>query len=135
MDILAFQGSLSLFSMGSLSFHYFSEFSSKPCCLRFITTLFILYRIDGTPIALRTPDRRALMDIMLWMENEVKYVMGHIKRERLEDIIFTFKEHKVAFHPSSESTILATIINPEAHQQLTSLEITRAASKIRAAIM
>lgn len=95
----------------------------------------ILYRIDGTPIALRTPDRRTLMDIMRWMENEVKYVMGHIERERLEDIIFTFKEHKIAFHPSSKSTVLATIINPDAHQQLTSLEITRASTKIREAIV
>ncbi|MDY6965143.1 MAG: hypothetical protein SVM80_04130 [Halobacteriota archaeon] len=95
----------------------------------------ILYRVDGTAIALRSPDRRTLMGIMRWMENEVKYVMGHIEREELEDIIFTFRGHKVAFHPSSESTILATIINPEAHQQLTSLEITRAATKIKAAIM
>jgi len=95
----------------------------------------ILYRIDGTPIALRTPDRRTLMDIMQWMENEIKYVMGHIERDRLEDVIFTFKEHKIAFHPSSKSTVLATILNPDAHQQLTSLEISRASTKIKEAII
>ncbi|MDY6930460.1 MAG: hypothetical protein SVJ22_00885 [Halobacteriota archaeon] len=95
----------------------------------------ILYRIDGTPIALRTPDRRRLMDIMLWMENEIKFVMGHIERDRLEDVIFTFKDHKIAFRPSSKSTVLATILNPDAHLQLTSLEITRASTKIKEAII
>ena len=91
----------------------------------------ILYRIDGTPIALRTPGYdENLLEIMFWLKNHVKYVMMGMEKEGFEGTEFIYKKHRIMVYATSKSSVLVTIIEPEAHLQLTSLEITRATTMI-----
>ncbi|VVB84176.1 Uncharacterised protein [uncultured archaeon] len=90
----------------------------------------ILYRIDGVPITLRTPGyREHLLETMFWLEKQIKHVLGEMNREGLKETIFYFRNNRILIAPTSKSTVLVTITEPEANQQLTSLETMRA-SKI-----
>ncbi len=87
----------------------------------------ILYRIDGTPITLRTPGyREHLLETMFWLEKQIRHVLGEMNREGLKETIFYFRNNRILIAPSSKSTVLVTITGAEANQQLTSLETLRA---------
>ncbi len=87
----------------------------------------ILYRIDGVPITLRTPGyREHLLATMMWLERQIKHVLGEMNREGLRETIFYFRNNRILIAPSSKSTVLVTITGAEANQQLTSLETLRA---------
>lgn len=95
----------------------------------------VLYRIDGTPILVKGKKRsQELLKVMNWMENQIKFVINEIKEKDLEDLKFTLRDKKVYFHPSSRSTVIATIINKEAHQKLISIEISRARNRVEESI-
>ncbi len=92
----------------------------------------ILYRIDGSPIMVKTPKRDdKIIKVMSWMEKQIKYVLKEIKEKNLENLKFSLENKKVFFYPSSRSTVIAAVINKEAHQKLVSLEINNAKEKIR----
>ncbi|HID28118.1 MAG TPA: hypothetical protein EYP22_09960 [Methanosarcinales archaeon] len=92
----------------------------------------ILYRIDGVPISVRAQGyKEHLLEIMFWLEKQMKYVIKDMKTEGLEETTFDFKRHKIIISPASKSMFLVTIVEPEAHKQLTSIEISRATSRIR----
>lgn len=87
----------------------------------------ILYRIDGVPIMLRTSGyREHLLETMFWLEKQIKHVLGEMNREGLRETIFYFRNNRILITPSSKSTVLVTIMEAEANQQLTSLETLRA---------
>ncbi|NOR48717.1 MAG: hypothetical protein GQ533_11855 [Methanosarcinaceae archaeon] len=90
----------------------------------------ILYRIDGIPITVRTPRDSAILEVMFWLEKQIKYVLRNMNKEGLKATTFDFKNYQILLTPSSRSTVLVTIINPHAHQQLISIEIARARSII-----
>ncbi|MCL7413274.1 MAG: hypothetical protein M8353_06615 [ANME-2 cluster archaeon] len=90
----------------------------------------IIYRIDGVPITVRTPLDSTILEVMFWLENQIKHVLRNMNKEGLKATTFDFKNYQILITPSSKSTILATIINPNAHQQLISIEIARAKSII-----
>ncbi len=86
----------------------------------------ILYRIDGVPITLRTPGyREHLLETMFWLEKQIRQVLGEMNREGLKETIFYFRNNRILIAPSSKSTVLVTITEAEANQQLTSLETLR----------
>lgn len=92
----------------------------------------ILYRIDGSPILVKTPPRDdKIIEIIDWMEKQIKYVINELRKKSLDNLKFSLKNKKVFFYPSSRSTVIATIIDKEAHQKLISLEINRVKEKIR----
>lgn len=92
----------------------------------------ILYRIDGVPISLRTPGfREHLLDTMFWLEKQIKHVLQDINKEGLHETIFYFRNNRILITPSSKSTVLVTITEPEANQQLTSMETFRTARIIQ----
>lgn len=87
----------------------------------------ILYRIDGIPITLRTPGyREHLLETMFWLEKQIRHVLGEMNREGLRETIFYFRNNRILVAPSSKSTVLVTITEAEANQQLVSLETLRA---------
>ncbi|MCZ7355718.1 MAG: hypothetical protein O8C66_02935 [Candidatus Methanoperedens sp.] len=87
----------------------------------------ILYRIDGVPITLRTPGyREHLLATMFWLEKHIRDVLEEMNREGLKESIFYFRKNRILIAPSSRSTVLVTITEAEANQQLTSLETLRA---------
>ena len=87
----------------------------------------ILYRIDGVPITLRTPGyREHLLETMFWLEKQIRQVLGEMNREGLKETIFYFRNNRILIAPASRSTVLVTITEAEANQQLTSLETLRA---------
>lgn len=87
----------------------------------------ILYRIDGVPIALRASGyREHLLETMFWLEKQISNVLGEMNREGLHETIFYFRNNRILIAPSSKSTVLVTITEKEANQQLTSLEALRA---------
>lgn len=87
----------------------------------------ILYRIDGVPITIRTPGyREHLLETMFWLEKQIKRVLGEMNREGLRETIFYFRNNRILIAPSSKSTVLVTIAEAEANQQLVSLETLRA---------
>lgn len=90
----------------------------------------ILYRIDGIPITVRTPRDNAIIEVMFWLEKQIKHVLRNMDKEGLKAATFDFKNYQILLTPSSRSTVLVTLINPHAHQQLISIEIARAKSKI-----
>jgi len=90
----------------------------------------ILYRIDGIPITVRTPRDSAIIEVMFWLEKQIKHVLRNMDKEGLKAATFDFKNYQILLTPSSRSTVLVTLINPHAHQQLISIEIARAKSKI-----
>ncbi len=86
----------------------------------------ILYRIDGVPITLRVPGyREHLLETMFWLEKHIGKVLGEMNREGLQETIFYFRNSRILIAPSSKSTVLVTITEAEANQQLTSLETLR----------
>ncbi len=90
----------------------------------------ILYRIDGVPITLRARGyKEHLLEAMFWLEKQIKQVLGEMNKEGLTETIFYFRSNRILIAPSSRSTVLVTITDAEANQQLTSLETLRA-SKI-----
>lgn len=92
----------------------------------------ILYRIDGLPITLRAPGyREHLMQTMFWLEKHIRKVLGEMNREGLQETIFYFRKNRIMIAPSSKSTVLVTIAEAEANQQLISLETLRATKIIR----
>ncbi|MBW6517995.1 MAG: hypothetical protein K0A89_05790 [ANME-2 cluster archaeon] len=90
----------------------------------------IVYRIDGAPITVRTPLDSTILEVMFWLEKQIKHVLRNMNKEGLKATTFDFKSYQIHITPSSRSTILATIIDPDAHQQLISIEIARAKSII-----
>jgi len=87
----------------------------------------ILYRIDGIPITLRTSGYgEHLLETMFWLERHIRQVLGEMNREGLRDTIFYFRNKRILIAPSSRSTVLVTIAEEEANQQLVSLETLRA---------
>ena len=87
----------------------------------------ILYRIDGVPITIRTPGyREHLLETMFWLEKQIRQVLGEMNREGLRETIFYFRNNRILIAPSSRSTVLVTIAEEEANQQLVSLETLRA---------
>ncbi|CAD7775776.1 hypothetical protein FHEFKHOI_01843 [Candidatus Methanoperedenaceae archaeon GB50] len=91
----------------------------------------ILYRIDGTPILLRTPGfSEDILVVLAWLKKQICGVLKEMNKEGLSRAIFHFKDHKVLIAPSSKSTVLAAILSPGAHQMLTSIEIERITSEI-----
>ncbi len=87
----------------------------------------ILYRIDGMPISIRTPGyREHLLETMFWLEKQIGHVLGEMNREGLQETIFYFRNNRILIAPSSKSTVLVTIAEEEANQQLVSLETLRA---------
>jgi len=87
----------------------------------------ILYRIDGVPITIRTPGyREHLLETMFWLEKQIRQVLGEMNREGLRETIFYFRNNRILIAPSSRSTVLVTIAEAEANQQLVSLETLRA---------
>ncbi len=92
----------------------------------------ILYRIDGVPILLRAPGyREHLLETMFWLEKQISHVLGEMNKEGLNQTIFYFRNNRILIAPSSKSTVLVTITEAEANQQLTSLETLRATKIIR----
>ncbi|VVB87927.1 Uncharacterised protein [uncultured archaeon] len=90
----------------------------------------ILYRIDGVPITLRARGyKEHLLETMFWLEKQIRNVLGEMNKEGLTETIFYFRNNRILIAPSSRSTVLVTITDAEANQQLTSLETLRA-SKI-----
>ncbi len=95
----------------------------------------ILYRIDGAPISLRVPGyREHLMETMFWLEKHIRNVLREMNREGLQETIIYFRNNRILIAPSSKSTVLVTITEAEANQQLTSLETLRATKIIRACV-
>lgn len=90
----------------------------------------IVYRIDGVPITVRTPPDSGILEVMFWIENHIKHVLRNMNKKGLKSTTFDFKNYQIHITPSSRSTILVTIIDPDAHQQLISIEIARAKSVI-----
>ncbi|PTD94827.1 hypothetical protein C9439_00345 [archaeon SCG-AAA382B04] len=91
----------------------------------------VLYRIDGSPILVKGKKRdQEIITTMSWMENQIKFVLQKIREKDLENLKFSLKNKKIFFYPSSKSTVIATVINKDAHQKLISLEITRTKEKI-----
>lgn len=87
----------------------------------------MLYRIDGVPITIRVPGyKEHLLGTMFWLEKHIKRVLGEMNREGLKETIFYFRKNRILISPSSKSTVLVTIAEAEANQQLISLETTRA---------
>ncbi len=92
----------------------------------------ILYRIDGVPIMLRTPGyREHLLETMFWLGKHIRHVLGEMNREGLHETIFYFRNNRILIAPSSKSTVLVTITEAGANQQLTSIEAMRAIKIIR----
>jgi predicted regulator of Ras-like GTPase activity (Roadblock/LC7/MglB family) len=94
----------------------------------------ILYRIDGTPIAVRTPPHTSILKVMLWLEKQIKHVLQEMNKERLKATTFDFMNIQILITPTSRSTVLVVIINPDAHHQLISIEISRAKSLINTSV-
>ncbi len=91
----------------------------------------ILYRIDGMPISIRTPGyREHLLETMFWLEKQIGHVLGEMNREGLQETIFYFRKNRILIAPSSMSTVLVTIAEEKANQQLVSLETRRATRMI-----
>ncbi|MCK5216503.1 MAG: hypothetical protein KAJ93_01865 [Methanosarcinales archaeon] len=90
----------------------------------------ILYRIDGTPIAVRTPQDTGVLKVMLWLEKQINNILREINKEGLTATTFEFKNYLIFITLTSRSTVLVVIIDPEAHHQLISIEISRAKSII-----
>ncbi|HEY9246229.1 MAG TPA: hypothetical protein VIO11_05210 [Candidatus Methanoperedens sp.] len=95
----------------------------------------ILYRIDGAPISIRTPGyRQHLLETMFWLMNHIKKVLREMNMEGLQETIFYFRNSRILIMPTSKSTVLVTIAEAQANQQLTSLEMLRASKIIRASV-
>lgn len=95
----------------------------------------ILYRIDGVPITLRTPGyKEHLLETMFWLEKQIKHVLGEMNKEGLQETIFYFRKNRILIAPSSKSTVLVTIAEAEANQQLVSLETLRATKIIEGCV-
>jgi predicted regulator of Ras-like GTPase activity (Roadblock/LC7/MglB family) len=90
----------------------------------------ILYRIDGIPIAVRTTRDRGILEAMFWLENQINNVLRNMNKDGLKTTTFDFNNYQIVITPSSKSTVLVTLIDSEAHQQLVSIEIYRAKSLI-----
>ena len=87
----------------------------------------ILYRIDGVPIALRTRGyKEHLLEAMFWLAKQIRHVLASMNKEGLTETIFYFRNSRILIAPSSKSTVLVTITEAEANQQLISLETLRA---------
>ncbi|MDF1558392.1 MAG: roadblock/LC7 domain-containing protein [ANME-2 cluster archaeon] len=94
----------------------------------------ILYRLDGVPITVRSPPDSTILEVMFWLENQIKYVLRNMNKEGLQATTFDFKNNQILLTPSSRSTVLVTIIDIQAHQQLISIEIARAKSIIHTCV-
>lgn len=92
----------------------------------------ILYRLDGEIISMRIArEERSILGILHWMERQVKHVLRIIEMEGLENVNYTFKDHRVIFYPASRSSVLAVITEVGAHQQLLMMEILKAIESIK----
>ncbi|KCZ72755.1 hypothetical protein ANME2D_01189 [Candidatus Methanoperedens nitroreducens] len=92
----------------------------------------ILYRIDGVPVILRAREyREQLLETMFWLEKQIRHVLGEMNKEGLEETFFYFRKHRIMIVPSSKSTVLVTVTEAEANQQLTSLETLRTSRIIK----
>lgn len=92
----------------------------------------IIYRIDGSPIRSRIPGfREVMLEILNWLERQVKYVFRQMEIDKVETATFIYRSYAVMLQVSSKSTVLAVVMNPKANQLLVSVEISRAAAKIK----
>jgi predicted regulator of Ras-like GTPase activity (Roadblock/LC7/MglB family) len=95
----------------------------------------MLYRIDGVPITIRVPEyREHLLETMFWLEKHIRRVLGEMNREGLRETIFFFRNNRILIAPSSKSTVLVTIAEAQANQQLISLEALRATKNVEACV-
>jgi predicted regulator of Ras-like GTPase activity (Roadblock/LC7/MglB family) len=95
----------------------------------------MLYRIDGVPITIRVPEyREHLLETMFWLEKHIRRVLGEMNREGLRETIFFFRNNRILIAPSSKSTVLVTIAEAQANQQLISLETLRASKNVEACV-
>ncbi len=96
----------------------------------------MLYRLDGVPITIRVPEyREHLLETMFWLEKHIRRVLGEMNREGLRETIFFFRNNRILIAPSSNSTVLVTIAEAEANQQLISLETLRATKLINVCVV
>lgn len=96
----------------------------------------MLYRIDGVPITIRVPEyREHLLETMFWLEKHIRCVLGEMNRDGLRETIFFFRKNRILIAPSSRSTVLVTIAEAEANQQLISLESLRATKLINSYVI
>jgi predicted regulator of Ras-like GTPase activity (Roadblock/LC7/MglB family) len=58
-----------------------------------------------------------------------------MNREGLRETIFFFRNNRILIAPSSKSTVLVTIAEAQANQQLISLEALRATMLINACVV
>ena len=92
----------------------------------------IIYRIDGSPIRSRIPRfKEVMLEILNWLERQVKYVFRQMEMDKVETATFIYHGYSVILQVSSRSTVLAVVMNPKANQLLVSVEVSRAAAKIR----
>jgi predicted regulator of Ras-like GTPase activity (Roadblock/LC7/MglB family) len=93
----------------------------------------MLYRIDGVPITIRVPEyREHLLETMFWLEKHIRRVLAEMNREGLRETIFFFRNNRILIAPSSKSTVLVTVAEAQANQQLISLETLRATKNVEA---
>lgn len=75
-----------------------------------------------------------LLETMFWLEKQIKHVLGEMNKEGLQETIFYFRKNRILIAPSSKSTVLVTIAEAEANQQLVSLETLRATKIIEGCV-
>lgn len=93
----------------------------------------ILYRIDGIPIIVRAREPEHVLRMMFWLESQMKHVLSDIK-EGMNGGVFYMPTCKILISPISKSNVLVTIAGNTAHQQLTSIEVSRTVSVIEGCV-
>lgn len=88
----------------------------------------ILYRVDGVPIITRSDNQKKIMEVLLWLEDNIGSVLDNIKEKRVSSTTFDVQNQKVVVKPVSNSIVLVVVLIAKAHLQLLSIEITRAAN-------
>ena len=70
--------------------------------------LVAVYMIDGTPVFVKIR-RRGVLNVLYWLEDQVKTLLHYIEREAFSDAEIRIGEYKLFMYPISRSLVLCVL--------------------------
>ncbi len=73
-----------------------------------------LYRIDGTPVFVDSKRVEGVLDVIYWLERQIKTLIDYISMGFFNEAEFRFKNYYILLYPISKTLVLGILSSDEA---------------------
>ena len=73
-----------------------------------------VYRIDGTPVFVDAKRKEGVLDVIYWLERQIKTLINYISMGIFNEAEFKFKNYYILLYPISKTLILGILSSDEA---------------------